>query len=119
MRRVLMASIFGVLLAALPAGQSGSDPGSLSDSLERPFAPGGAIHMSLSAGDYHISGSKEPRLRVLWKVRNAEDLPRVRVKADVRDPRRRSPPMASGTGLKSKFRSPRDRAFTCASPPAI
>jgi hypothetical protein len=84
MRRVLIASTFGVLLAALPAGQSRSDPGSLSDSLERPFAPGGAIHMSLSAGDYHISGSKEPRLRVLWRVRNAEDLPRVRVKADVK-----------------------------------
>ncbi len=84
MRRVLIASIFGVLLAALPAGQSGSDPGSLSDSLERPFAPGGAIHMSLSAGDYHISGSKEPRLRVLWRVRNAEDLRRVRVQADVK-----------------------------------
>ena len=84
MRRVLIASTFGVLLAALPAGQSRSDPGSLSDSLERPFAPGGAIHMSLSAGDYHISGSTEPRLRVLWRVRNAEDLPRVRVKADVK-----------------------------------
>ena len=84
MRRVLIASTFGVLLAALPAGQSRSDPGSLSDSLERPFAPGGAIHMSLSAGDYHISGSKEPHLRVLWRVRNAEDLPRVRVQADVK-----------------------------------
>jgi len=83
MRRAFIASIFGVLLAALPAGQSG-DPGKLSNSLERPFAPGGAIHMSLSAGDYHISGSKEPHLRVLWRVRNAEDLPRVRVQADVK-----------------------------------
>jgi hypothetical protein len=84
MRRALIASIFGVLLAALPAGQSGSGLPRLSDSLERPFAPGGAIHMSLSAGDYRISGSKEHRIRVLWKVRNAEDLPRVRIQADVK-----------------------------------
>ena len=84
MRRALITSIFGVLLAALPAGQSGSEPARLSDSLERPFAPGGAIHMSLSAGDYRISGSKEHRIRVLWKVRNAQDLPRVRVQADVK-----------------------------------
>jgi len=84
MRSALIASIFGVVLAALPAGQSGSPQPRLSDSLERPFAPGGQIHMSLSAGDYRISGAKENRIQVLWKVRNAEDLPRVRVQADVK-----------------------------------
>jgi hypothetical protein len=83
MRSALIASIVGVLLVALPAGQSGSEP-RLSDSLDRAFAPGGAIHMNLSAGDYHISGSNEHRIHVLWKVRNAEDLPRVRVRADVK-----------------------------------
>jgi hypothetical protein len=84
MRSALIASIFGVLLAALPAGQSGSPPPRLSDALERAFAPGGRIHMNLSAGDYRISGAKENRIHVSWKVRDAGDLPRVRVQADVK-----------------------------------
>jgi len=84
MRCALIASIFGVILGALPAGQSGGELARLSDSLERAFAPGGRIHMNLSAGDYRISGAKENRIQVLWKVRNAADLPRVRVQADVK-----------------------------------
>src|SRR5436190_15526948 len=84
MRSALITSICGVILAALPAQQSGSAQPRLSDSLERAFAPGGDIHMNLSAGDYHISGARENRIRVSWKVRNAEDLPRVRVQADVK-----------------------------------
>jgi hypothetical protein len=84
MRSALIASIFGLTFAALPAGQSASQLPRLSDSLERAFAPGGAIHMDLSAGDYRISGAKEDRIHVLWKVRGAEDLPRVRVQADVK-----------------------------------
>jgi hypothetical protein len=83
MRSTLIASIFGVIFAAGPAGQSSQLP-RLSDSLERAFAPGGAIHMNLSAGGYRISGAKEDRIRVQWKVRNVEDLPRVRVQADVK-----------------------------------
>jgi hypothetical protein len=84
MRNALLASIFGVLLAVLPAAQSGNQPPRLSDSLERAFAPGGVIHMNLSAGDYRIMGGQENRIHVLWKVRKAEDLPRVRVQADVK-----------------------------------
>lgn len=84
MRSALVASIFGVMLAALPAGQSGGQPRRLSDSLERAFAPGGRIRMDLSAGDYHISGTKADRIHVLWKVRNGGDLSRVRVQADVK-----------------------------------
>jgi len=84
MRTALIASICGVVLVALPAGQGGSQPPRLSDSLERAFAPGGDIHMNLSAGDYRISGAKEDRIHVLWRVRDARDLPRVRVQADIK-----------------------------------
>jgi hypothetical protein len=84
MCRALVAAILGVTLAALPAGQSDSPLSRLSDSLERAFAPGGEIHMNLSAGEYRISGAKDSRIHVLWKVRNAADLPRVRVQADVK-----------------------------------
>jgi hypothetical protein len=84
MRTALIASICGVVLVALPAGQGGSQPPRLSDSLERAFAPGGDIHMNLSAGDYRISGAKEDRIHVLWKVGDARDLPRVRVQADIK-----------------------------------
>ena len=41
MRSLVVVSILGATLAALPAGQSGSQPPRLSDSLERAFAPGG------------------------------------------------------------------------------
>jgi hypothetical protein len=84
MRSLVVVSILGATLAALPAGQSGSQPPRLSDSLERAFAPGGEIRMNLSAGEYRISGAKDNRIHVLWKVRNAADLPRVRVQADVK-----------------------------------
>jgi hypothetical protein len=83
MRTALIASIFGVMLVGLSAGQS-SQPPRPSDSLERAFAPGGDIHMDLSAGDYRISGTKENRIHVQWKVRDAGDLARVRVQADVK-----------------------------------
>ncbi len=83
MRSALIVSIFGLILAALPAGQSSQLP-RLSDSLERPFATGGDVHMNLSAGDYRIAGAKENRIQVRWKVRSAKDLPRVRVQADVK-----------------------------------
>jgi hypothetical protein len=84
MRATLIASAFGFVLAASPAGQSAGQPSRLSDSLERAFAPGGAIRMNLSAGDYHIVGAKENRIHVQWKVRDAEDLSRVRVQADIK-----------------------------------
>jgi len=82
MRSALAASIFGVLLVALPAGQG--DQARLSDSLERPFAPGGAIHMNLSAGEYRISGGTDNRIQIKWRVRYADDLSRARVHADVK-----------------------------------
>jgi hypothetical protein len=84
MRSVLVASILSVALTALPAAQSDGQLPRLSDSLERAFAPGGQIHMNLSAGEYRISGAKDNRIHVLWRVRNAADLPRVRVQADVK-----------------------------------
>src|SRR5713226_1623187 len=83
MRSALIVSIFRLIPAALPAGQSSQLP-RLSDSLERPFATGGDVHMNLSAGDYRIAGAKENRIQVRWKVRSAKDLPRVRVQADVK-----------------------------------
>jgi hypothetical protein len=30
--------------------------------------------MDLSAGEYHISGSKENRVRLQWRVRDREEL---------------------------------------------
>jgi len=41
--------------------------------------------MDLSAGEYHISGSTDNRIRLAWSVRDADQLPRVRARADVRD----------------------------------
>ena len=119
MRSALIASIFGLIFAALPAGQTGSQPPRLSDSLERAFAPGGEIHMNLSAGAYRISGAQENRIRVQWKVRNAGDLPRVRVQADVKGSEATLATDGVRNGFKSRSKSPLDRRFEFASPPAI
>ena len=56
-----------------------------SSSLERQFSAGGRVKMDLVAGDYHITGSPDNRVRIDWSVRDTESLAKVRTRADVRD----------------------------------
>ena len=56
-----------------------------SGSLERAFPPNGSVKMDLVAGDYQITGSPEPRVRIDWSVREADALPKVRARAEGRD----------------------------------
>jgi hypothetical protein len=51
--------------------------------LERPFAPKGRVVMHLSAGEYDIEGSPEPRIHVQWETRDPEDADEVDVSAAV------------------------------------
>jgi hypothetical protein len=84
MRVAIAAVILGTVLVASPMSQTTRDART-SDSLERAFSQNGRIRMDLSAGDYHISGSPDNRIRVEWSVRDADQLSRVRARADVRD----------------------------------
>jgi hypothetical protein len=79
MMKCVLAAVtaIGVTLSAQEARPSAS--------LERPFAANGSVKMDLSAGDYRIVGSAQDRVRLDWSVRDAEALPRVRARADVRD----------------------------------
>jgi len=70
--------------AALLIGGSAGQEARTSDSLVRSFVSNGRIRMNLSAGDYRIVGTPADRIRVEWSVRDAAQLPRVRVGADVR-----------------------------------
>jgi hypothetical protein len=63
--------------------QSAPDPERPSDSLEREFAPGGHVHLDLSAGRYEIVGTSERRLRIEWSVRRRDQLRRVRTRANI------------------------------------
>jgi hypothetical protein len=83
MRTLVAAALLGTALVAIPSSQTAQDS-RLSDSLERPFPANGQIRMDLSAGEYHVSGSKLNRVRLQWRVRNPEELSQVRAKADVR-----------------------------------
>ena len=84
MRTALAAAILGTALVTAPL--AGTDQGGRAkESLERAFSQNGRIRMDLSAGDYHISGSPDNRIRLEWSVRDADQLPRVRARADVRD----------------------------------
>ena len=83
MRTLAVAAVLGTALVAAPSSQTAQDS-RLSDSLERPFPANGQIRMDLSAGEYHVTGSKENRVRLQWRVRDPEELSQVRAKADVR-----------------------------------
>ena len=83
MRTLAALALLGIAFVAAPASQTAQNP-RLSDSLERPFPANGRIRMDLSAGEYHITGGKENRVRLQWRVRDPEELSQVRAKADVR-----------------------------------
>ena len=54
-----------------------------SGSLERPFSANGTVKMDLVAGDYHITGSPQDRVRIDWSVRDAETLAKVQARVEV------------------------------------
>ena len=82
MRVAVATAILGAaLVVSLSSQTAGSRP---SDSLEQPFAPNGKIRMDLSAAEYVVTGGTENRIRIDWSVRNADLLPRVHARADVR-----------------------------------
>jgi hypothetical protein len=80
MMKCLFASA-AMLGVTLSAAQDGPPSGSL----ERPFAANGSVKMNLCAGDYHIVGGANDRVRLDWSLRDAEALAKVRARADVRD----------------------------------
>jgi hypothetical protein len=82
MRKWLAAAIVGATLAT--GTVSGQDTRT-SSSLERPFPPNGRVTMDLVAGDYHVTGSAEHRVRLDWSVRDADKLAKVEARAEVRD----------------------------------
>jgi hypothetical protein len=70
---------FVACLATLTAQSTDKTSGSV----QKAFAAGGHIRLTLSAGDYHISGSPDSGIRVEWKVRYADEAQRVHVDTDV------------------------------------
>src|SRR5262245_17016319 len=72
------------LLVALAAGAWIAAGERVSGSLERPFASNGRISMDLSAGEYRIAGSDGDHIRLEWTVRDPEQLPSVKARADIR-----------------------------------
>ena len=83
MRTTIAAAMLGTALVAAPALQA-TQESRATDSLERAFTANGRVRMDLSAGDYRISGSPDNRIRLDWSVRNADQLSRVKARADVR-----------------------------------
>ena len=79
MRGWLLAA---VAMLAVTASAQDTRP---SGSLERPFSANGSVKMDLVAGDYHITGGAQDRVRIDWSVRDADALAAVQARADVRD----------------------------------
>jgi hypothetical protein len=84
MRFALAAAILGTALITAPLAGTDQE-GRAKESLERAFSQNGRIRMDLSAGEYHISGSADNRIRLEWSVRDPAQLPRVKAQVDVRD----------------------------------
>jgi hypothetical protein len=84
MRIALATAILGTALVTAPLAGTDQE-GRAKESLERAFSENGRIRMDLSAGEYHISGSPDNRIRLEWSVRDPAQLPRVKARADVRD----------------------------------
>ena len=84
MRNALATAILGTALITTPLAGTDQE-GRVKESLERAFSQNGRIRMDLSAGEYHISGSPDNRIRLEWSVRDPAQLPRVKARADVRD----------------------------------
>jgi hypothetical protein len=82
MRTAVAAAILGTALVASPLARTDQDARA-KESLERTFPQNGRIRMDLSAGEYHISGNPDNRIRLEWSVRDAAQLPRVSARADV------------------------------------
>jgi len=83
MRTLINAALLGIALVSAPALQA-TQESRTSDSLERAFVANGRIRMDLSAGEYRISGSPDNRIRLDWKVRDSDQLWRVKTRVDVR-----------------------------------
>jgi len=82
MRKWLAAAIVGATLAI---GAASAQDSRTSNSLERAFPARGRVTMDLVAGDYHVTGSAENRVRLDWSVRDADNLAKVEARAEVRD----------------------------------
>jgi hypothetical protein len=82
MRMIITAALLAFFAVGPTAGAS--DQRRASDFLERAFAANGRIAMDLSAGEYRIVGRAENRIRLDWSVRDADQLPGVVARADVR-----------------------------------
>ena len=67
--RWLAAAILTVTVSGQDARPAGH--------LERPFTANGTVKMNLVAGDYRISGGRADRVRIDWRVRDAEALAKV------------------------------------------
>jgi hypothetical protein len=98
---IALAASIGLLAGALPraAGPAG-------DSLERPFAAGGAITMDLSAGKYVITGTPDPHMRVRWSTKKASDAKGVSVKVDVSGRSAQLVTNSSSDGLRVEIELP-------------
>lgn len=70
-------------LAFVPASAIAQDARQ-SESVERPFVSGGSARLDLTAGAYIVRRGSDDRIRVTWRTRNADQLTKVRVTADVR-----------------------------------
>ena len=80
--RIPPVAIAAVVTLAVPFALPAEQTGRAADALERSFAPGGHVRMDLSAGDYHVVGSDEDRIRIEWSVRDPGRLSEVHVSAD-------------------------------------
>lgn len=82
MRLAISTAILGTALVVSASSHAIRDSGT-SATIERVFPQDGRIRMDLKAAEYDIVGRPDNRIRIEWSVRDADQLSRVRTRADV------------------------------------
>lgn len=80
--RLLTAALALTALTTMSAASQ--RPPSTAGSLERPFAAHGRVEMDLAAGEYRISPTRDPLIRMRWTVADPSRLRQVVATASVR-----------------------------------
>ena len=97
---LVVAAALTLLAGSTPAAtQSGSSTG---QPVDAPFPKAGTIRMTLSAGDYRISGRADDRIRVAWRADKPENAANLKAAAEIRRQLREKPGATMSVDLEAQ-----------------
>jgi hypothetical protein len=84
MKTSLLAAAVALTTLAASTGAVPAFQSTFGQPVDKAFAKGGAIRMSLAAGDYKIAGSPDDKIRIEWRADRAEQASTLKADAEVK-----------------------------------